>query len=611
MEPLKKIELLAPARNPETAMAAVDWGADALYMGAPRFGARHAAGNSIEEVAKAADYAHLYGVRVYATLNTLLFENELAEAGRTAHELIAAGVDALIVQDMAYLEMGLRGVEFHASTQTFNASPERVHFLQAAGMSRVILERGLTLEQIVAIRAASDVELECFVHGAICVGYSGQCWLSRSMGPRSGNRGECSQPCRQTYDLTDASGNIILKNKYLLSVRDLDLSKRLGGLLDAGITSFKIEGRLKDVDYVKNTVGYYRTRLDREIAARPGLARASSGEPVMNVVPDLSKTFTRGRSEYFLDGKRRGVASFGTNKAVGELLGKVSSAGREWFELDGRTKLNPGDGICFFTGGELVGTNINKVEGRRIFPNKTPVPPAGAEIFRNYDHAFSRDLAASRTRRVIDARATVAIADGSIALTLEDADGNISTVSHKEAFEPANNPEKALETIRAQVSKSGDTIFRVVAVDITAAPGCAIPFVPASAVNSLRRQGLEELLEKRKSATPPRYPAQPDNSYPYPSPILRGEDNVTNSLAERFYRRHGVKEISPGLDLADDFGGKCVMRTPYCIRRETGECLREKPRLTGPLWLDHGRHRYRLEFDCERCEMLLINDNRE
>lgn len=313
----KTVELLAPARDYLSAVAAVDYGADAVYMGGAKFGARQAAGNAAEEIARAVGYAHRYGVRVHATLNTLLWDDELEEAERQARELIAAGVDALIVQDMALRRMDLP-VELHASTQVSNRTPEGARFLGEAGFARVILERNLSLDEIRAICRATRAEVECFVHGAICVGYSGRCFLSRSMSARSGNRGACSQPCRLTYDLTDGRGHTYIAGKHLLSVRDMNLSAHLGELLDAGVTSFKIEGRLKDVNYIRNVVAFYRRATDEALAARPRLGRASVGESVPDFTPDTAKSFTRGESEYFFAGRCAGVASFDTPKAVGE-----------------------------------------------------------------------------------------------------------------------------------------------------------------------------------------------------------------------------------------------------------------------------------------------------
>ena len=389
---LKSVELLAPAKDLQSAVAAVDYGADAVYIGGAKFGARYAAGNSAGEIARVVEYAHRYGVRVHATLNTLIYDDELEAAERQARELIAAGVDALIVQDMALRRMNLP-VELHASTQMCNMTPaqarflgecgfarvileralslgeirdicaataaEQALFLERCGFARVILERALSLDEIRTIRAACGVDLECFVHGAICVGYSGRCFLSRSVSDRSGNRGACSQPCRLTYDLTDGRGRTYIAGKHLLSVRDLNLSAHIGELLDAGVTSFKIEGRLKDVGYIKNVVAYYRRKVDAALAGRPHLRRASAGESIPDFTPDTAKSFTRGESEYFFAGKRPGVASFDTPKAVGEYVGRVVWVEKNRFRLDRGGLLAAGDGICFLTDRGFAGTNVN------------------------------------------------------------------------------------------------------------------------------------------------------------------------------------------------------------------------------------------------------------
>lgn len=397
---MKRLELLAPARDYASAVAAVDAGADAIYIGGARFGARHAAANSVDDIRRAAEYAHLYGVRVHATLNTLLYDDELAAAERQARELVAAGVDALIVQDMALRRMSLP-VELHASTQTAIRTPAEAAFLGNAGFARVILERALSLDEIRAICRATTAEVECFVHGAICVGYSGQCYLSRSMSARSGNRGECSQPCRLSYDLEDAAGRRILRGKYLLSVRDLNLADRLGALIDAGVTSFKIEGRLKDEGYIRNVVAYYRRRLDEAIASRGDCRRASVGETRLDFTPDPAKSFTRGESEYFLMGRSAGVASFDTPKSVGEFVGRVAACDVRGFTLDRDAALAAGDGICI----GADGTNVNSVEGRRIAPNRMPASiRPGAAVYRNLDSRFRLQLEHSRMRRVIPAR---------------------------------------------------------------------------------------------------------------------------------------------------------------------------------------------------------------
>ena len=598
-----KIELLAPARDAEAGMAAVECGADAVYIGGPGFGARRAAGNPVADIARLTAYAHLFGVRVYATLNTILYDSELAEAERTARELLAAGVDALIVQDMAWLRMGLDGVEFHASTQTSVTTPGDAAFLGRAGFRRLILERNLSLDEIKNIRAATGAGLEVFIHGAICVCYSGRCFMSRSTGGRSGNRGECSQPCRLAYDLTDGGGNVIIKGKHLLSVRDLDMSRHIPALLDAGVTSFKIEGRLKDASYIKNTVSHYRRTIDRALAVSPHLRRASVGRSTPDFTPDPSKSFTRGATDYFFNGAARGVASFDTPKSVGYPVGKIDKTGPGWFTLRGaKEALSPGDGICFFDGGALSGTNINRVDGGRIFPNRADGLKPGTEVYRNYDHAFTRALKRSRTRRRIAVRADVAMEPERISVVLTDETGLSAESVRTGVFDEPKDTEKMAALLREQLSKSGDTIFDVTQVAVAG----EVRFVPSSVLADLRREGLEKLLREREKLVPERHQAVEDVSAKFPRPKIVAGENVTNRLAERFYRDHGVTEIEPGLDLRPSMDGEAVMRTRYCIRREIGECLREKPRFRGDLWLTRGNVRYRLDFDCQNCEMKLI-----
>lgn len=600
----RKIELLAPARDLASVMAAVDYGADAVYMGGARFGARQAAGNTTEQIARAVEYAHRYGVRIHATLNTLLWDDELGEAERQARELIAAGVDALIVQDMALRRMNLP-VELHASTQMCNRTPEGARFLAEAGFARVILERNLTLDEIRAICRATTAEVECFVHGAICVGYSGRCFLSRSMSARSGNRGACSQPCRLTYDLTDGRGRTYMQGKHLLSVRDLNLSEHLGELIDAGVSSFKIEGRLKDLNYIRNVVAYYRRAVDKALAGRPQLQRASVGESLPDFDPDPTKSFTRGESEYFFSGKCPGVASFDTPKAVGERVGRVARVERNAFLLEAvrGVRLAPGDGICFRSERGLAGTNVNAVEGARIVPNRMEGIFAGAEVYRNYDRLFTLRVERSRTRRVIPATACVEISEDGVRIAFTDCEGFTAAAERRVALDAARNSEANAASLRQQAARSGDTIFDVRAVEVRGADR----FVPASLLAELRREGLERLLAARM-AHRFEHRILPENpAARYPSEQLTAEENVTNRLAEAFYRDHGVLRIERGLDLAPTTAGHTVMRTAYCIRREIGECLKEHPRLRGELWLERGRHRYRLEFDCARCEMCLVD----
>lgn len=597
----RTIELLSPAKNLEAARAAVDYGADALYMGGVRFGARHAATNSIEDIARAVEYAHQYGVRVHSTLNTILYDDELADAEKHARELIAAGVDALIVQDMAYREMNLPA-ELHASTQVGNTTPEGVAFLEKSGFSRVILERSLSLEEIRSIRKATSVELECFVHGAICVGHSGRCFLSRSTSSRSGNRGECSQPCRLPYDLIDSTGLKIMSGKHLLSVRDLDLSASLEELIDAGISSFKIEGRLKDSRYIKNIVGYYRQCIDKILARRHDIKRPSIGESSFDFTPNPAKSFTRGASQYMLYGKQTDVASLDTPKAIGEYIGEVKSIERNGFRLDRGVELSAADGICILNKGELIGTNINSVSNGLISPNKMEGIARGVKIYRNYDHRFNTALDRSRTRRTINAEATFAITNKECTLTISDCEGMAVSVCREYDSQPSASAEKMAETAKNQIAKSGGTIFTICNVEVIGAKN----FVPASIISDMRREALALLREKRINQPLPHNIIADDGLALYPYQVVSKYENVTNRLSANFYKKHGAETIEQALEAMPTLGER-VMISSYCIRRQIGQCLRKNPSFKGELYIEHGSARYHLQFDCKRCQMSLID----
>ena len=598
---MRKLELLAPAKDYDTAVDAIDCGADAVYIGAGKFGARHAATNAIEDIARVAEYAHRYGAKVYATLNTLLFDNELEEAKAQAEKLIEAGVDALIVQDMAYYMMGLN-IPLHASTQTNCTTAEKVHFFEEVGFARVILERSLSKEQIREIRKRTTIELEAFVHGAICVSQSGRCFLSRSTSERSGNRGECSQPCRLEYDLCNEKGEVVIKGKHLLSVRDLDLSARLGEMIDLGISSFKIEGRLKDRTYVRNIVSLYRQLLDKEIAKRDDVERSSVGRSVVEFEPNASRTFTRGASEYLFDGKRRGVASFDTPKAMGERIGKVSRADRRGVVIDRKHDLATGDGVCFISGGSLVGTNIVGVEGERVQLNRYDSVAVGVELFRNYNRLFSQAVERSRVKRTISADLLLQFSEEQITLTATDECDISATATIAQASEEARDKIKGEEALRRQLMRSGDTMFEVRDIKIS-----EVRFAPMSAIGALRRE-VFELLERERLAQFKKEENLAEKRYAeYPAERLTPQDNVTNRLAREFYAECGVKEIAEGLDCRATTSGEEVMVSDYCIRREIGECLLEKPRLKGDLYLVRGTKRYRLCFDCKKCQMRVFD----
>lgn len=600
-----KLELLAPAKDLATARAAIDSGADAVYMGGPALGARAAATNTMEDIRQAARYAHLFGARLYMTLNTIVYEHELEEARRIAREAIAAGVDTLIVQDLAYARMGLHGAELHASTQMHNASPERVAFLGKAGFSRIVLERGLTKEQMSEICRATDAEIEVFVHGAICVCGSGRCYMSRSLSYRSGNRGECSQPCRQTYDLVDGNGKVLRKGQHLLSVKDLDLSAHIGELVDMGVVSFKIEGRLKDEAYVRNITAHYNQLLNKAIASREGYSRASRGRVALDFTPSPAKTFTRSGGDYIFGGKRPSLATFDTPKAMGEPIGKVARVGRGWFSLNGQVSLSSGDGVCFIAGGALSGTNINKVEEGRIFPNRMESIAVGTPIFRNYDKRFYDTIAATRTRRSLPLALTLSGGLSGITLTATDECGTTAERHLEQRFDTASKPEVALSSMRSSLDKSGDSPFDIESVRLNFES--EVPFVPMGTLNALRREVLADLEEQLREQQPAKNITSEDPSVQYPTRHLRGDHNVVNSLARKFYTEHGVERIDDGYDLLPDLKGVDVMRTPYCIRRECGECLKKgSSRWREPLSLTHGTDHYHLRFDCKECMMFIV-----
>lgn len=600
---MRYIELLSPARDYDAAIAAVDCGADALYIGAEGFGARRAATNSTADIARVVDYAHLFGVKVFVTLNTILYESELRAAERLARELIDVGVDALIVQDMAYHEMGLP-VALHASTQVCNMTAEGAYFLEECGFERVILERALSLDEIRAIRRATTVDLECFVHGAICVGHSGRCYLSRSQSSRSGNRGECSQPCRLTYDLVTGSGEKLIRGKHLLSVKDFDLSERIGDLIDAGVMSFKIEGRLKDDNYIKNVVSYYRRKIDEALATRPDCRRSSVGRSEVEFTPDRKKSFTRDGGEYMFSGKRAGVASFNTPKAVGEYIGSVAVVGRRGLRIVGRVPLAAGDGVCFTSGEGVIGTNINHVEGDVIVPNRMDGIKAGMEIYRNYDHRFTQMVERSRIRRAIDATCRLMLTGDGVTATYTDEEGHTVSVERSVALEGSKSADKMRSVAEEQMAKSGDSIFRVTRVDVVGAEW----FATAKLLAEIRREALSLLAAARVATEHTQQYVRGENSaIEYPVKRLTPQHNVVNSLSRAFYKRHGVEHIVEGLDSWATTVGERVMESSYCLRREIGECLKRGTKLRDTLYLEHGRHRYRLDFDCAQCRMSLVD----
>lgn len=612
----KKIELLAPARDLQCGMAAIDCGADAIYIGAAQFGAREQAGNSLDDISTLLEYAHRYWARVYVTINTLLRDEEYPAALELINQLYQRGVDALIIQDFGLLECDLPPIPLFASTQMHNHTPERVAFLASQGLQRAILARELTLAEITNIRAASDIELEAFVHGSLCVSYSGQCYLSHAIGGRSANRGQCAQPCRKVYSLYDGQGNCLRNEQHLLSLRDLNLSENLGELLDAGITSLKIEGRLKDRAYVMNVVSHYRQKLDEQLATR-GWSKSSSGQSDCGFTPDVNKTFNRGYSSYFLHGEGAEIAAPQSPKMIGELLGQVTAITAAGVQLATNQILHSGDGIAFFNPqGRLQGTSVNGVtpaaNGQQLLRLAKPLGiTVGMEIYRNHDHAFLTLLEKSQPQRTIQLDFTLREDENGLVLQVIDEDGITAELIYPTELADAEKPDNARAAIEKQLAKTGGTEFtcRQLNINLTRPR-----FIPVSTLNSIRREALEELAEKRKEARPRLTGGITRNNLPYPQQRLTFRGNVLSKMAANFYRRHGVKEIEQAAEAGTNLTGRAVMQMKHCLRRELSYCPKEPGHSTAhePWHLrDEEGHYLPLNFDCERCEMLLYAGKRK
>jgi putative protease len=600
---MERIELLAPARDLDCGLAAIDCGADAVYIGAERFGARSRAGNRLEDISRLIDHGHAYWAKVYVTVNTLLHDHELDHAAALIAELHQRGADGIIVQDVGLLECGLPPIPLIASTQMHIDSAEKVAFLQEVGFSRVTLARELTLDEIRAIRGRSTVELECFVHGALCVCYSGQCTLSYALGGRSGNRGECAQPCRLRYSLVDGEGRAVVADRHLLSLKDLNLSDHIEELIDAGVRSFKIEGRLKDKAYVANVVGFYRRRLD-EILGRRGWSKASSGKVNLGFVPDVSQTFHRGYSTYFLHGRQELIGSPDTPKMVGQRIGRVIAYDRRSFTLDSRPPLVSGDGLCFFDGhDELQGTLVNQVSGAVVTPDRMDGIQVGTVVHRNHNHAFAMALARTRARRTIAVRLVLEETATGLRLTATDEDGNTASTEIACEKTAALNPAGQEATVARQLAKMGRTLFSCEGVQLAWRQPL---FLPVAATNAMRREVLDGLLKVRAQNRPCQIREVAPSDAAYPERQLSYLGNVLNAKAEAFYRRHGVTDIEPAAESGLDMRGRKVMTTKYCLRHQLGLCLKQGggDSVHEPLTLvDEQGRRLRLRFDCTACRM--------
>ena len=604
----KKIEILAPAKDLIQGIAAINSGADAVYIGAPQFGARSNATNSIEDVAELVKYAHLFYAQVFVVINTILYDNELETCRKMIWELYNIGVDALIVQDMAIMEMDLPPIILHASTQANNRDPKKIKFLKDAGMKRVVLARELNLHQIKEISDASNVELEFFVTGALCVSFSGNCYMSVANGERSANRGSCAQNCRLPYNLIDGNGDTLIKNSHLLSIKDFDVSDQIPNLIEAGICSFKIEGRLKDIVYVKNNVSYLRQKLDSFLEGNSDkYTKASSGKCTFTFDSSLDRSFNRGYTDYFVNERYQSIGSWESPKSKGQYIGKLIKTVGNSYEIENGNLLNNGDGLCFINeNNEADGIYVNRAENGFVFPNVLKEIKDGTFIYRNNDAAFIKVVEREDSAvRKIGIKLVLSENENGFELTATDEDGNVSSVSLEHPKEPTKNNESIEENFKVNLAKTGFTPYVVDEITIQFSGHW---FLPISKINEMRRTVLEQLTETRLANYHREEQTIVKTSHPYPEEKLDFMYNVANKSARKFYERHGVAEIEKAFELQWDPGKSRVMTTKYCIKYELEKCPKYHKDTLGvkvkePLVLKQGELEYKLKFNCKPCEM--------
>ncbi len=615
----RHLELLAPAKNADFGIEAINHGADAVYIGGPAFGARAKAPNTLEDIVRLVKHAHRYHAEVFVALNTIFHDNELEGARKLVHQLYEAEVDALIVQDMGLLQMDLPPIQLHASTQTDIRTVEKAVFLDQVGFSQMVLARELDLHTIQKIAAATESNLEFFVHGALCVAFSGQCFISHAHTGRSANRGECSQECRLPFTLEDSKGRIIGKDKHFLSMKDNDQSANLRALIAAGVSSFKIEGRYKDLPYVKNATAHYRQLLDEILHESPELAKSSSGISTYTFSPQPEKTFNRSATDYFVNGRQGDIGAFDTPKFSGEALGLVSKVGKDFFEVESDVQLHNGDGVCFFdVHKELVGLRINTVDGKKLFPNEMPADIRNnMQVYRNRDHAFMRLLEKDSAQRNIQLQMIFAETSDGFALSVTDDVGFSATVNCVAEKQVADNITKAEASLRENLSKLGNTNFAANEIYLQTTQAW---FVPASVVNNLRREAIEQLEQVRLTGyqrPQPKPPAVPPAIFP--EDTLSYLANVYNQKARHFYEKHGVKLIASAYEANKELGEVPLMITKHCLRFSHGMCPKEAKGVIGvqgtvtaePMTLINGNDRFTLKFDCKPCEMHVMGSIRK
>lgn len=614
-----RLELLAPAKNADYGIEAIRHGADAVYIGGPAFGARATAGNSVEDIARLCTYAHQYHAQVFVALNTILMDNELADAEKLIWQLYEAGADALIVQDMGVLQLNLPPIALHASTQMDNRSPEKVAFLEQVGFSQVVLARELGLSQIRDVAAHTNMQLEFFIHGALCVAYSGLCNLSHSFSNRSANRGECSQMCRLPGNLKTRQGDVLAQNEHLLSLKDNNQTENLEALIDAGIRSFKIEGRLKDLSYVKNVTAHYRQKLDAIMACRPEFKASSHGRCEHTFIPDPEKTFNRGSTDYFVNERSQGIKDFRSPKYIGEEVGKVVSIGKDFIQVSSTHEFNNGDGLAFFPANfamakqsddKLQGLRVNRAEGLKLHILQVPKDlKVGMTLYRNHNQAFEALLSKESSKRIIGVDLRLSDTEDGLALTLTDIYGLTATVNLTVEKTPATDVDKTLQNTRTQLGKLGSTDFVARSISIDTAQAW---FLPASVLNGLRRDGVAALEAARVQGYVRPLPWKHNQDAVYPVKHLSYLGNVANEKAKDFYQRHGVIEIQDTYEKNGVTEDVPLMITKHCLRFNFNLCPKEVPGIKAdPMVLEIGNDVLKLVFDCPKCEMMVVGENRQ
>ena len=609
--PPKKIELLAPAKDLNSGIEAILHGADAVYIGAPKFSARAAASNSLQDIEALVNFAHPYRAKVYVALNTILHDEELPEAEKMIHQLQQIGVDALIVQDMGICQLDLPPIPLHASTQTDNRSVEKVRFLEEAGFSQVVLARELSLEEIRQIADQSAVRLEVFVHGALCVSYSGQCYISQVLASRSANRGVCAQYCRLPYTLIDSKGRVLIKDKHLLSLKDLNRTEQLEALIDAGVSSFKIEGRLKDSSYCKNVTAWYRQKLDAIISRRDDLQAASSPYCRYSFEPDVNKSFNRGFTPYFLTGKREIFIQPGTPKSLGEALGMAEPQNKT-MSYKGELALHNGDGLSFFNEkGEFDGFRLNKIEGKRLIPaGRTSLPDKAVFLYRTHNQVFEQELAKPSATRYIPVQLSCRALAFGFVLEMKDREGNNASIAFESEKIPAKKSQR--EILLKTLSKNTCPPYEVSSCELEGVDGY---FVPLSLWTAQRNLLYERFDMVRRLSYRREEKVFKPGFHPYPQETLSYLGNVLNRKAFEFYKQHGVQVVSPALESKNSGNSTTskgeeivLMRCKHCLKHYLGACPKESSSvaLEEPLYLLDQGEKLRLKFDCKACEMLVL-----